>query len=138
MVYGGLWFSTLNRDLMAFVESTQRCGERHRAGEALPGSGDGCRKTVAAFRSTVKTWRPYLSGDAFDHRAAEGFVKIWGLSTQVQARQQLHANDAPLLPQAKRLEAKRSRGCVTACRPGLTEIAKCLFALAGALHAFNG
>ena len=31
----------------------------------------------------------YESGDQFDHDAARGFIRLWGLSQQTQARQQL-------------------------------------------------
>jgi argininosuccinate synthase len=107
LVYGGLWFSTLNRDLMAFVDSTQRAVSGTVRVKLYRGQATvvGRQSPHSLYREDLAT---YLSGDAFDHRAAEGFVKIWGLSTQVQARQQIHGNDAPLLPQAKRLEAKEA------------------------------
>ena len=31
----------------------------------------------------------YDTGDQFDHEAAKGFIRLWGLSQQTQARQQL-------------------------------------------------
>ena len=31
----------------------------------------------------------YESGDQFDHDAAKGFIRLWGLGQQTQARQQL-------------------------------------------------
>lgn len=104
LVYGGLWFSTLNRDLMAFVDSTQRSVSGKVRVKLYRGQATvvGRQSPHSLYREDLAT---YLSGDAFDHRAAEGFVKIWGLSTQVQARQQLHGEDAPLLPQAKRFES---------------------------------
>ena len=104
LVYGGLWFSTLNRDLMAFVDSTQRSVSGTVRVKLYRGQATvvGRQSPYSLYREDLAT---YLSGDAFDHRAAEGFVKIWGLSTQVQARQQLHGEDIPLLPQTKRFES---------------------------------
>jgi argininosuccinate synthase len=31
----------------------------------------------------------YESGDQFDHEAARGFIRLWGLGQQTQAQQQL-------------------------------------------------
>ena len=40
----------------------------------------------------------YDKGDAFDQAAAVGFIRVWGLPVQVQARSQLLADRADALP----------------------------------------
>ena len=49
------------------------------AGEESPGRQKNHSKKLAT----------YESGDQFDHDAAKGFIRLWGLSQQTQAAQQL-------------------------------------------------
>ena len=87
VVYNGLWFSAHRRDLSAYVESTQRhvTGSvrlrLHRGTCAVVGR----RAAKGLYSQQLAT---YDRGDAFDHRASEGFIAIYGLPTRTQAREQ--------------------------------------------------
>ncbi len=87
LVYNGLWFSPLRNALDAFIESSQE----HVTGEVRvrlhKGSAtiEGRRADKPLYTHGLAT---YESGDAFDHQAAAGFVKLWGLPVKVWAEQQ--------------------------------------------------
>lgn len=97
MVYDGLWFSGLHRDLAAFLGSNQEkvtgsVRMRLHKGHA----------TVTGRSSEDSLYRPelatYGADDSFDHNAAVGFIKLHGLSQQTQAQLQLGAGGEKLLP----------------------------------------
>ncbi len=93
LVYEGLWFSTHHQDLAAYVHSTQR----HVTGEVRLRFWRGHAEAVgvASDRSLYHLeLATYGSDDAFDQQAALGFIKLWGLPLEVQARQQL-LRDSP-------------------------------------------
>ena len=93
LVYDGLWFSTHHQDLAAYVHSTQR----HVTGEVRLRFWRGHAEAVgvASDRSLYHLeLATYGSDDAFDQQAALGFIKLWGLPLEVQARQQL-LRDSP-------------------------------------------
>jgi argininosuccinate synthase len=86
LVYNGLWFSPMRQAIDAFVATMQPqvTGEvRLRLFK-----GDcrivGRRSPYALYDQSLAT---YGTGDAFDHGAAEGFVKLWGLPVETVARQ---------------------------------------------------
>lgn len=92
LVYNGLWFSAHHQDLAAYVASSQRYvtgrvrvklfkGNVHIAG----------RKSEFSLYS--KHLATYEKGDQFDHEAAKGFIRLWGLSQQTQAQLQLLTGD---------------------------------------------
>jgi argininosuccinate synthase len=87
LVYNGLWFSAHHQDLAAYVRSTQRfvSGEVRvrfdRGGSTVVG-----RRSEHSLYSTALA--TYGKGDAFDHRAAEGFITVFGLPLRTQARTQ--------------------------------------------------
>ena len=87
LVYNGLWFSPLRSALDAFVAETQK----HVTGEVRvrlhkgTATIEGRRAPKALYTHGLAT---YESGDAFDHAAAAGFVKLWGLPVKVWAEQQ--------------------------------------------------
>jgi argininosuccinate synthase len=85
LIYNGLWFSGLRQDLAAYVQSTQRFvsgtvrirlhqGVCQVAGRQSPHS---------LYSHALAT---YDRGDTFDHHAAAGFIKIWGLPIRTQAQ----------------------------------------------------
>ncbi|MCC6339583.1 MAG: argininosuccinate synthase [Acidimicrobiia bacterium] len=87
LVYDGLWFSPLREALDAFVESTQRhvTGEvrlRLEPGRCAP---VGRRAEAPLYDYALAT---YEAEDAFRHQDAEGFVRLWGLSTETWSRRQ--------------------------------------------------
>jgi len=87
LVYNGQWFSPLRRALDAFVADSQRpvTGEvrvRLARGAAVV---EGRRGPHALYAEDLAT---YEAGDRFDHDAAAGFVKLWGLPLKVWAERQ--------------------------------------------------
>ncbi|HLB13193.1 MAG TPA: argininosuccinate synthase [Dehalococcoidia bacterium] len=87
LVYNGLWFSALRRDLDAFVESTQRYVTGQVRLKLFKGT---C--AVAGRRSPYSLYShglaTYDRADQFDHSAAVGFIQLWGLPHRVQRRVQ--------------------------------------------------
>lgn len=84
MIYDGLWYSPLKAALDAFVDETQKVVsgtirvKLHKGNHMVVG-----RKSVhSLYNEELAT---YSKGDAFDHNAAVGFIKIWGLATKVYA-----------------------------------------------------
>jgi argininosuccinate synthase len=102
MIYNGLWFSANHQDLRAYVASTQR----HVTGKVRVRLWKG-NCTVVGTDSPFSLYQKHLatydSADQFDHSAAVGFIKLWGLPLQTQARiQMLPQGDEPLpLPNVK-------------------------------------
>ncbi|MBI3521755.1 MAG: argininosuccinate synthase [Chloroflexi bacterium] len=101
LVYNGLWFSAHHQDLAAYVHSTQRfvSGEIRVKLDHGTATVVGRRSEHSLYSLSLAT---YGKGDAFDHKAAEGFIGVFGLPLRNQARTQaLWAGDAPLaLPKA--------------------------------------
>ena len=78
LVYDGLWFSAMRDALDAFVRSVQQ----HVTGTVRVKLSKGdCR--VVGRKSPASLYdmalATYDEGDTFDHAAAEGFIRIWGL-----------------------------------------------------------
>lgn len=94
VVYDGLWFSAHHQDLAAYVRSTQRfvSGEvkvrLHRGLATVVGR----KSRESLYQMSLAT---YSKADRFDHRAAEGFIAVFGLPLRTQARtQKLWSGDA--------------------------------------------
>ena len=88
LVYNGLWFSAFHQDLFAFVASSQR----FVTGQVRVKLFKGKATTVgrkSEFSLYSKHLATYDKADQFDHDAAKGFIRIWGLGQQTQARLQL-------------------------------------------------
>jgi len=88
MIYNGLWFTALHRDLRAFVLSTQS----HVSGTVrLKLHKGSC--VVAGRKSPYSLYdrqlATYDTGDQFDSSAALGFIYVHGLSARTQAAKQL-------------------------------------------------
>ncbi|MBU0701549.1 argininosuccinate synthase [bacterium] len=78
LIYYGLWFTPLKNALDAFVDTTQSnvTGTvRLKLYKGTVGIA-GRTSTFSLYSYKLAT---YDAADAFDHKAAEGFVKIWGL-----------------------------------------------------------
>lgn len=82
LAYQGLWFSPLND---GFTEFNRKIQDRV-SGEVRMKLYKGCA-TVVGSRSPASLYdlglATYDSSDIFDHKAAEGFIKLWGLPLQV-------------------------------------------------------
>ena len=88
LIYNGLWFSAHHQDLAAYVASSQRFVTGRVRVKLFKGS-----VTVAGRNSDYSLYSKHLAtyerGDQFDHEAAKGFIRLWGLSQQTQAQTQL-------------------------------------------------
>ena len=85
LVYQGLWFGPLKDALDGFMDRTQQ----HVNGVVRLRLHKGTA-TVTGRASTgsslyVPAMASYGSDDQFDHRAAEGFIYVWGLPTRLWA-----------------------------------------------------
>jgi len=87
LVYNGLWFSAHHQDLAAYVRSTQRfvTGEVRVRLDRGTATVVGRRSPHSLYSTSLAT---YGEGDAFDQRASEGFIKVFGLPLRTQARTQ--------------------------------------------------
>jgi argininosuccinate synthase len=87
LIYNGLWFSALRRDLSAYVTSSQQ----HVIGTARLRLYKGSCAVVgrtSPYSLYDHTLATYGGGDTFDYKAAEGFITLWGLPLRTQARKQ--------------------------------------------------
>lgn len=87
VVYDGYWFSPLREALDAFVASTQRWVTGEVRLLCAPGRCEvvGRRSPHALYDHDLAT---YDAEDAFRHQDAAGFVRLWGLSTEMWAKKQ--------------------------------------------------
>lgn len=81
-VYDGLWYSSLTEALQAFIKQTQTYVSGNVKVKLFKGTAFvvGRESTYSLYDMDLAT---YSTGDAFDHEAALGFIKLWGLPTQV-------------------------------------------------------
>ncbi|WP_036478418.1 argininosuccinate synthase [Myxosarcina sp. GI1] len=82
LVYRGLWYSPLKAALDAFIQKTQERVTGEVRLKLFKGNA-----TIVGRRSPNSIYTPdlatYGADDQFDHKAAEGFIYIWGLPTRV-------------------------------------------------------
>ena len=86
LVYNGLWYSPLKEALDGFVETTQKLVTGDVRLRFFKGSCVvvGRRSPYSLYDYDLAT---YDAADTFDHKAAKGFIDLWGLPTKVWARQ---------------------------------------------------
>jgi argininosuccinate synthase len=84
LVYEGLWFSPLRRALDAFVDTTQELvtGEVRVELRAGASTVSGRRSEHALYAHTLAS---YAEGETFPHAAAEGFIRLASLETELAA-----------------------------------------------------
>lgn len=82
LVYNGLWYSPLKLALDAFIQQTQARVTGTVRMKLFKGTARavGRESDLALYTEALAT---YSSDDQFDHRAAEGFIYVWGLPTRV-------------------------------------------------------
>ena len=91
LIYNGLWFSALNRDLSSYVISSQR----HVTGTVrmklfkTNARVVGRRSPRSLYNLSLAT---YDKGDQFDQSASLGFIHLWGLPAKNQAQTQILAD----------------------------------------------
>jgi argininosuccinate synthase len=85
LVYNGLWYSPLKGALDAFIQSTQTHVTGTVRVKMFKGSATivGRKADRSLYDMDLAT---YGAEDAFDHKAAEGFIYVWGLPTRIWAQ----------------------------------------------------
>ncbi|GAB7387988.1 argininosuccinate synthase [Bacillaceae bacterium] len=84
VIYEGLWFSPIKSALEAFVEETQKFVTGTVRVKFFKGHATvvGRKSASSLYSFELATYNPE---DQFDHNAAVGFIKLWGLPTKVYA-----------------------------------------------------
>jgi argininosuccinate synthase len=90
VIYEGLWYSPIKNALEAFVEETQKTVTGKVRVKLIKGNHMvvGRQSPYSLYNEELAT---YLKGDTFDHQAAVGFIKLWGLPTKVYS--EIHTKD---------------------------------------------
>lgn len=89
LVYNGLWYSPLRSALDGFVQATQERVTGTVRLKLFKGTAQivGRKSPYSLYNEELAT---YTSADQFDHKAAEGFIYIWGLPTRVWSQIRTH------------------------------------------------
>ena len=84
LIYDGLWFSTLREALAAFVDDTEKevTGEVRMRLYKGRAEAVGRRSPRSLYRQDLAT---FGEGMAYDHKDAEGFIRLFGLPERVRA-----------------------------------------------------
>jgi argininosuccinate synthase len=84
LVYDGLWFSPLRRAYDAFIAETQKLvtGEVRLTLQSGSAVATGRRSEHALYAEALAS---YATGETFPHEAAEGFIKLAGLESELAA-----------------------------------------------------
>jgi argininosuccinate synthase len=90
LTYYGLWFDPLVQAINAFVDSTQQWVTGTIFMELYKGNAKiiGRESKNSLYNEELAT---YEENDLFDHSAASGFLKIWGLPVEIFAK--VHKNN---------------------------------------------
>ncbi len=82
LIYKGLWYSPLKQALDGFIQQTQQTVSGTVRIKLFKGNA-----IIVGRKSENSIYTPdlatYGADDQFDHKAAEGFIYIWGLPTRV-------------------------------------------------------
>ncbi|MCT6839900.1 MAG: argininosuccinate synthase, partial [Apilactobacillus kunkeei] len=85
LTYNGLWFSPLMKSLKAFIQSSQDTVSGTVKVKLFKGN-----VYVVASKSEESLYdedlATYTAADSFDQNASVGFIKLWGLPTQVASQ----------------------------------------------------
>lgn len=84
LIYDGLWFSPLRKALVAFIAETQKTVTGTVRVKLFKGHAivEGRKSEYSLYDEKLAT---YTKADEFDHDAAVGFIKIFGLPTAVNS-----------------------------------------------------
>ena len=85
VIYNGLWFSPLMNSLLAFIKESQKDVNGTVRIKLFKGNVicEGRKSANSLYDEKLAT---YTSADEFDQEAAAGFIKLYGLPTQVYAQ----------------------------------------------------
>ena len=91
LIYKGLWYSPLKEALDAFIDKTQEQVSGMVRVKLFKGNA-----IIVGRQSDNSIYSPdlatYGAEDKFDHKAAEGFIYIWGLPTRVWSQKTRREN----------------------------------------------
>lgn len=93
LIYEGLWFSPLRNALYAFIQNTQERVTGSVRVKLHKGHAIVVGRT-SPYSLYVKKLATYAEDDQFDHHAALGFIKLWGLPTQTYHQMNSHDEGA--------------------------------------------
>ena len=86
LIYNGLWYSPLKAALDGFIRQTQERVSGTIRIKLFKGNA-----TIVGRKSDKSLYTPdlatYGAEDRFDHKAAEGFIYVWGLPTRIWSQQ---------------------------------------------------
>jgi argininosuccinate synthase len=84
LIYKGLWYSPLKEAIDAFIIKTQEQVTGSVRVKLFKGNAKvvGRQSVNSIYSSDLAT---YGAEDQFDHKAAEGFIYVWGLPSKVWA-----------------------------------------------------
>ena len=84
-IYFGLWYSPLREALDSFIDSTQKYVTGDVRLKLYKGNTTtvGRKSPFSLYQFDLAT---YDEDDSFDHKSADGFIKLWGLPTQINAK----------------------------------------------------
>jgi argininosuccinate synthase len=88
LVYQGLWYSPLKDALDGFMERTQQTVNGTVRLKLHKGNATVVGRSSASHSLYVPDMATYGAEDQFDHKAAEGFIYVWGLPTRLWAANQ--------------------------------------------------
>ena len=106
-IYDGLWFTQLTEALKAFITVTQKYVTGVVKVQLYKGQAFviGRKSENSLYDIKLAT---YSEGDQFDHEAALGFIKLWGLPTKVHSTvNDVHADKAKIMEKTK-IDVKES------------------------------
>ncbi|MCL2112438.1 argininosuccinate synthase [Lactococcus protaetiae] len=85
LIYNGLWFNPATKALIAYLDETQKVVNGVVKVKLYKGSATpiGRKSSNSLYDEKLAT---YTAADEFDQAAAVGFIKLWGLPTQVNAQ----------------------------------------------------
>lgn len=85
LIYNALWFSPATKAIIAYIKETQKVVNGTAKVKLYKGSA-----VVVARQSDNSLYdenlATYTAADSFDQEAAVGFIKLWGLPTQVNCQ----------------------------------------------------
>ncbi|MGT2960294.1 argininosuccinate synthase [Streptococcus caballi] len=85
LIYNAMWFSPATQAIIAYIKETQKVVNGTAKVKLYKGSAK-----VVARKSPNSLYdenlATYTSADSFDQDAAVGFIKLWGLPTQVNSQ----------------------------------------------------
>ena len=85
LIYNALWFSPATQAIIAYIKETQKVVNGTAKMKLYKGHAQ-----VVARKSDNSLYdenlATYTSADSFDQDAAVGFIKLWGLPTQVNSQ----------------------------------------------------